>query len=72
MVTLLIEILAKIYSIVKVCNFVDLPKKKNLEHSMCILLEILEKMCTLLEYYKTNQINAVQCFSSIPSNQSQY
>ena len=25
---------------------------------MCLLLEVLEKMCALLEYYKSNQINS--------------
>ena len=36
------KVLAKIYSVVKVYNFVDLPMQ-NLEHSMCVLLEILKK-----------------------------
>ena len=31
---------------------------KNLAYSMCVLSEIHEKMCTLLEYYKSNQINS--------------
>ena len=51
-------------------NFIDLPME-NLDHSICILLEILEKMCVLLEYYKFAM--QYHCnFSSIPSNQSQY
>ena len=45
------KIVAKIYSIVKVHNFIDLPME-TLDCSMCVLIE-------LLEHYKSNQINSV-------------
>ena len=42
---------------------------------MGVVLEVLKKMCAVLEHYKSNQINPViqyyyYNFSSIPSNQS--
>ena len=46
------KILAKIYSIVKVHNILR------------VLLEILKKMCALLEHYKSNQINPVIQYSA--------
>ena len=40
---------------------------ENVEHSMCALLEVFE-MCTLLEYYKSNQINyLIQYYCTITS-----
>ena len=42
---ILMKFLVKLYSIVKVYYFIDLPME-NLEHSMYVLLEILKK-CVL-------------------------
>ena len=47
---------------------------ENLKHSMCVLLEVLKRMCALLEHHKSDYISFViqyYCnYSSIPSNQS--
>ena len=52
MSTLQMKILAKVYLIVKVHNFTGLP----IEHPMCVLYP--QKICAVLEHYKSNQINS--------------
>ena len=37
------KIVAKIYSVVKIHNFIDLLME-NLEHSICVLLDILKNV----------------------------